>query len=111
MDSKIPLYLSAVALFIAVVASLFFFNLTQKMNKSISSYKTDKNTVVNMGGKIDVLYSDLSSLSVEVSKIKKSLIQKPSVKPETLVVDDSVEADGSVEVDDDSDSDVESIGN
>lgn len=105
MDCKIPLYISAVALFIAVVASLFFFNLTQKIKKNISDIKTDKNTLINIGGRIDSLNSDIDTIIGEIEKIKKSMI--PPVKPETLVVDEG----NSDEEQSESDIEVESVGN
>jgi hypothetical protein len=112
MDSKVPLYISAIALFIAVIASLFFFNLTQKMNKSISGLKTDKNALVNLSGKIDILSSSVCTLTEEVEKVKAKMSPKAPVVPSVLSVQAEEEEEQSDEdEDDDSDIEIGSVGN
>ena len=86
MNSKIPLYLSAITLFLLVLASLFFFNVIQKLKKSIKEARVDKNAFVNLSGKVDMLYSDLQNIAHKV----KNQIQKPEVIKQDDEVDNEV---------------------
>lgn len=74
MDSKVPLYISAVALFVAVLASLFFFNAIQKMKKVIKDAKIDKNTLINMSEKFDKVDSEVSTIFEEIERIKTKIV-------------------------------------
>lgn len=95
MNSKIPLYLSAITLFLLVLASLFFFNVIQKLKKSIKEARVDKNAFVNLSGKVDMLYSDLQNIAHKI----KNEIQKPEVIKQDDEVGNEVGNEVSNEVD------------
>lgn len=89
MNSKIPLYISAITLFLLVLASLFFFNVVQKLKKSVKEARVDKNAFVNLSGKVDMLYSDLQNIT---HKIKNEIQTPEVVKSEETSFDNESEA-------------------
>lgn len=110
MDSKIPLYISAVALFIAVVASLFFFNVIQGMKKTIKSVKVDSSKLVSLENHIDSIKSDIGKIINKVDNVclasNKAVApeapkeNKKKEAPETLVVEEASDDEVEVESDD-----------
>ena len=78
------------------------------MNKTISGIKIDKNSLVNLGGKVDLLHSDLCTLSEDFLACKKQSNKKvaETVEPEVLA---SKNDDSDIEEEDDSDVEVESV--
>lgn len=70
MNNKISLYISAVALLIAVVSALFFFNTIQKMKKTIKDAKIDKGSLIMLNEKVDVIYTDIESTIKQMNQLK-----------------------------------------
>lgn len=93
MMSKLPLYISAIALFIAVVGTLFLFNNIQKMKKSLIASNRDKGAIPQLDNKVDVIADKMVTLAERLFRLEKALKPKevcePQKKtPETLVVDE-----------------------
>lgn len=100
MMTKLPLYISAISLFIAVVGTIFLFNQIQKLRKSLALLSKDRNLTNQLDNKIDVVTDKLATLSDKVFKLER--IEKkviPDVPPPVNEVNE-----------DNEDIEVESVG-
>lgn len=111
MNSKIPLYISAITLFLLVLASLFFFNVIQKLKKSVKEARVDKNAFINLSGKVDMLYSDLQNITHKIkNEIKTPEVVNDQVSEEPEEVIEEIEIDDEPkEVSQDSEVEIEEI--
>lgn len=100
MMTKLPLYISAISLFVAVVGTIFLFNQIQKLRKSLALLSKDRNLTSQLDNKIDVVADKLATLSDKVFKLErteKKVIPDlpPPVKEEEDNEDIEVESVGS----------------